>query len=84
LFFRLADRSPALAAARLVLVITAVAAPLGIHVRKHLKPRRFDVAGSGSDPANTSPHSLGAPVTATSIRQLTWNGAQQQTLWRTP
>jgi uncharacterized membrane protein YdfJ with MMPL/SSD domain len=31
-----------------VLAITAVAAPLGIHVRDHLKPRGFDVAGSGS------------------------------------
>src|SRR5262245_56791970 len=28
--------------------ITAIAAPLGIHVRQHLKPRGFDVAGSGS------------------------------------
>jgi uncharacterized membrane protein YdfJ with MMPL/SSD domain len=27
---------------------TAIAAPLGIHVRDHLKPRGFDVAGSGS------------------------------------
>src|SRR6266516_4256870 len=32
----------------LVLAITGVAAPLGIHVRDHLKPRGFDVAGSGS------------------------------------
>jgi putative drug exporter of the RND superfamily len=32
----------------LVLTITAIAAPLGIHVRDHLKPRGFDVAGSGS------------------------------------
>jgi uncharacterized membrane protein YdfJ with MMPL/SSD domain len=32
----------------LVLVTTAVAAPLGIHVREHLKPRGFDVPGSGS------------------------------------
>jgi len=30
------------------LAIVAVAAPLGIHVRDHLKPRGFDVAGSGS------------------------------------
>jgi RND superfamily putative drug exporter len=30
------------------LVIVAIAAPLGIHVREHLKPRGFDVAGSGS------------------------------------
>jgi hypothetical protein len=29
-------------------VITAAAAPLGIHVRDRLKPRGFDVAGSGS------------------------------------
>jgi uncharacterized membrane protein YdfJ with MMPL/SSD domain len=28
--------------------IVAVAAPLGIHVRNHLKPRGFDVPGSGS------------------------------------
>jgi uncharacterized membrane protein YdfJ with MMPL/SSD domain len=43
----LVDRRPwrvlAVAAA-----IVAVAAPLGIHVREHLKPRGFDVAGSGS------------------------------------
>jgi uncharacterized membrane protein YdfJ with MMPL/SSD domain len=31
-----------------VLAITAIAAPLGIHVRDHLVPRGFDVAGSGS------------------------------------
>jgi putative drug exporter of the RND superfamily len=31
-----------------VLAITAIAAPPGIHVRDHLKPRGFDVAGSGS------------------------------------
>jgi uncharacterized membrane protein YdfJ with MMPL/SSD domain len=30
------------------LAIVAIAAPLGIHVREHLKPRGFDVAGSGS------------------------------------
>jgi uncharacterized membrane protein YdfJ with MMPL/SSD domain len=30
------------------LVIVAIAAPLGIQVRQHLKPRGFDVAGSGS------------------------------------
>ena len=32
----------------LALVVTAVAAPVGIHVREQLKPRGFDVAGSGS------------------------------------
>jgi uncharacterized membrane protein YdfJ with MMPL/SSD domain len=35
------------------LAITAIAAPLGIHVHDHLKPRGFDVAGSGSDMART-------------------------------
>src|SRR5512133_2123040 len=30
------------------LAITAVCAPLGIHVRDHLKPRGFEVPGSGS------------------------------------
>jgi uncharacterized membrane protein YdfJ with MMPL/SSD domain len=30
------------------LAIVVIAAPLGIHVREHLKPRGFDVAGSGS------------------------------------
>jgi RND superfamily putative drug exporter len=30
------------------LTITAIAAPLGVGVRDHLKPRGFDVAGSGS------------------------------------
>jgi hypothetical protein len=29
-------------------VITSIAAPLGIHLREHPKPRRFYVAGSGS------------------------------------
>src|SRR6266511_2259613 len=33
------------------LAIVAVAAPLGIHVRDHLKPRGFDVPGSGSEKA---------------------------------
>jgi hypothetical protein len=32
----------------IVLAIRAVAPPLGIHVRDHLKPHRFDVASSGS------------------------------------
>jgi RND superfamily putative drug exporter len=48
------------------LAVTAVSAPLGIHVRDHLRPRGFDVAGSdsakarelvaeasGTDPANS-------------------------------
>jgi uncharacterized membrane protein YdfJ with MMPL/SSD domain len=59
------------------LAITAIAAPLGLNVREHLKPRGFDVAGSGSakarelierasgtDPANNV-HALvrlGAPL----------------------
>ena len=30
------------------LAIVVIAAPLGIHVREHLQPRGFDVAGSGS------------------------------------
>jgi len=30
------------------LAVTAITAPLGIHVREHLKPRGFDVAGSNS------------------------------------
>jgi uncharacterized membrane protein YdfJ with MMPL/SSD domain len=30
------------------LALTAIAAPLGIHVRNYLNPRGFDVAGSGS------------------------------------
>jgi uncharacterized membrane protein YdfJ with MMPL/SSD domain len=59
------------------LVIVAIAAPLGIQVRQHLKPRGFDVAGSGSararaliaqatgtDPANSvlALVRLGAPI----------------------
>src|SRR5262245_28211717 len=36
------------------LIVTAIAAPLGVHVRDHLKPRGFDVAGSGSDKARTA------------------------------
>src|SRR5215475_10445367 len=37
-----------------VVVITAIAAPLGSSVREHLKPRGFDVAGSGSAEARES------------------------------
>src|SRR5215471_2382966 len=33
------------------LAIVAVAAPLGLHVRDHLKPRGFDVPGSSSEKA---------------------------------
>jgi uncharacterized membrane protein YdfJ with MMPL/SSD domain len=33
------------------LLVVAVAAPLGIHVRDHLKPRGFDVPGSGNEKA---------------------------------
>jgi RND superfamily putative drug exporter len=50
MFFRLADlidRRPGRVLAG-VLVITAVAAVFGIHVHEHLKPRGFDVPGSGS------------------------------------
>src|SRR5262245_55555975 len=43
----LIDRRPWLVLA-VALTITAIAAPLGLHVRDHLKPRGFDVAGSGS------------------------------------
>jgi uncharacterized membrane protein YdfJ with MMPL/SSD domain len=34
-----------------VVAITAGAAPFGIHVREHLKPRGFEVPGSGSEKA---------------------------------
>src|SRR5215831_9709645 len=70
----------------LTLAILAIAAPLGIHVREHLKPRGFDVTGSGSararelvatatrtDPANSvlALVRLRAPVdTAASQRKL--------------
>jgi uncharacterized membrane protein YdfJ with MMPL/SSD domain len=50
MFFRLADlidRRPGRVLAG-ALVITAVAAVFGIHVHEHLKPRGFDVPGSGS------------------------------------
>ena len=62
-----------------VFVVTAIAAPLGGSVREHLKPRGFEVAGSGSaqareavaraagfDPANSvlALVRLGAPVTS--------------------
>src|SRR5262249_10393601 len=67
------------------LAVTAIAAPLGIHVRDHLKPRGFDVAGSGSararelvaeasatDPANSvlALIRLPAPFGAPSARRL--------------
>jgi uncharacterized membrane protein YdfJ with MMPL/SSD domain len=62
------------------LAIVAIATPLGIHVREHLKPRGFDVAGSesararakvahatGTDPASTvlALVRLNAPITTT-------------------
>jgi len=67
-----------------VVVITAIAAPLGSSVREHLKPRGFDVAGSGSaearesiaqaagiDPANSvlALVRLHAPVTTAASQQ---------------
>ena len=36
------------------LVVTAIAAPLGSQVRDHLKPRGFDVPGSGSAKARAA------------------------------
>jgi uncharacterized membrane protein YdfJ with MMPL/SSD domain len=53
MFARLAnliDRRPGRVLA-VALVITAVAAVFGIHVREHLKPRGFEVPGSGSETA---------------------------------
>src|SRR6266511_4795950 len=50
MFARLADlinRRPWRVLA-VALIVTAITAPLGIHVREHLKPRGFDVAGSNS------------------------------------
>jgi RND superfamily putative drug exporter len=67
-----------------VFVITAIAAPLGGSVHEHLKPRGFDVAGSGSaearervaraagvDPANSvlALVRLPAPVTTAASQQ---------------
>ena len=46
----LIDRRPWLLLAATVATV-AVAAPLGIHVRDHLKPRGFDVPGSSSEKA---------------------------------
>jgi uncharacterized membrane protein YdfJ with MMPL/SSD domain len=69
------------------LAITAVAAPLGLHVRDHLKPRGFDVAGSGSakaraviakasgsDPANSvlAVIRLPAPYGTASAQREVW------------
>src|SRR5262249_42994300 len=80
----LIDRRPRRVLA-VALAVVAVAAPLGIHVRDHLRPRGFDVAGSGSARARviveqatgTDPASsvlvlvrLGAPVAS--------GGAQRQ------
>jgi uncharacterized membrane protein YdfJ with MMPL/SSD domain len=68
----------------LFLAVTAIAAPLGIHVREYLKPRGFDVAGSGSAKARetieegsgTDPDGsvlalvrLGAPLASRSSQQ---------------
>lgn len=67
------------------LAVAAIAAPLGVHVRDHLKLRGFDVAGSdsagagvfvaeasGADPANTvlALIRLPAPFGAPSARRL--------------
>jgi putative drug exporter of the RND superfamily len=69
----------------IALALTAIAAPLGMHVRDHLKPRGFEVAGSGSararelvaaasgsDPANSvlALIRLPAPFGAPSARRL--------------
>jgi RND superfamily putative drug exporter len=79
----LVDRRPRLVLVA-ALVIVAIAAPLGIHVRDHLKPRGFVVAGSGSARAReivvratgTDPASsvlalvrLGAPIATTGSRR---------------
>jgi uncharacterized membrane protein YdfJ with MMPL/SSD domain len=79
------------------LAITAVSAALGIHVRDHLKPRGFEVAGSGSakareliaqasgtDPANNilALARLGAPLSARSSQ--TKIAAVEATLRRDP
>jgi uncharacterized membrane protein YdfJ with MMPL/SSD domain len=80
---KLIDRRPWWVLA-LALAITAVAAPIGIHVRDDLKPRGFDVAGSSSaearklvaDATNTDPANsvlalvrLPAPYGAPSARR---------------
>jgi RND superfamily putative drug exporter len=69
----------------IALAITLISAPLGIHVREHLKPRGFDVVGSdsanaralvvrasGVDPGNSvlALIRLPAPYGAPSARQL--------------
>jgi uncharacterized membrane protein YdfJ with MMPL/SSD domain len=79
------------------LTITAIAAPLGIHVRDHLKPRGFDVAGSssakaraliahasGTDPANSvlALVRLGAPIDTTGAQAKM--AAVETTLGRDP
>jgi uncharacterized membrane protein YdfJ with MMPL/SSD domain len=79
------------------LTITAIAAPLGIGVRDHLKPRGFDVAGSGSaqaraliarasgtDPANNvlALVRLDGPISRPSSRRAI--GAVEERLGRDP
>src|SRR5215468_1828425 len=79
------------------LAVVAVAAPLGIHVRDHLTPRGFDVAGSGSARARmiveratgTDPASsvlvlvhLGAPIASSGSQRRI--GAVEARLRRDP
>jgi uncharacterized membrane protein YdfJ with MMPL/SSD domain len=93
---KLIDRRPWWVLA-IALAITAVAAPIGIHVRDDLKPRGFDVAGSGSAEArklvaeatNTDPANsvlalvrLGAPYGAPSAQSSI--GAVETKLRRDP
>jgi len=99
MFSRLAgliDRRPWWVLA-VALAVVAIAAPLGIHVRDHLKPRGFDVAGSGSARARviveratgTDPASsvlvlvrLGAPIASSGSQRRV--GAVEARLRRDP
>jgi uncharacterized membrane protein YdfJ with MMPL/SSD domain len=78
-------------------IITAIAAPLGIHVRDYLKPRGFDVPGSGSakaraiiaqaagtDPANSVLALVHVEEPLTSPSSLRTIGAVETRLRRDP
>src|SRR5262245_9124622 len=70
----LVDRRPWWVLA-VTLAIVALAAPLGIQVRGHLKPRGFDVAGSGSARARENVAEATGTDPASSVLALVRLGA---------
>jgi RND superfamily putative drug exporter len=63
----------------IVLAIVAIAAPLGIHVRRHLEPGGFDVAGSESAQAREIVEQASGTDPASSVLALVRLGAPIET-----